>query len=178
MWIVPKFVDGIDEIRGDLQQDIRAFLGSVIVIIIFMAHCLASIRGCVTNTCEIGMIGGIKRVDRGGITRLDELWEFFSDQTGQRVHFILNLGEFTGDMGSVAIEDWSVTVHDLTWMVHYDKLVLEPLSISECDVLSVGSVLTSLDVSDGETFDDETNSVIGYCLPVQLVIYHDRFDLV
>ena len=70
------------------------------------------------------------------------------------VHFILNLGEFTGDMGSVAIGDWSVTVLDLTWMVHDDYLALEPLRISGCDVHGVENDTTSLDVSDGETVGD------------------------
>jgi hypothetical protein len=33
--------------------------------------------------------------------------------------------EFTGNMGSMAIQDWTVSIVDLSWMVHDNKLSLE-----------------------------------------------------
>ena len=114
--------------------------------------------------------------DDGGISGLDEFWEFFSDLTSSLVHLVFNFGEFTSDMGGVAIEDWSVTVLDLTWMVHDDNLGLEPLGIHGWLSLGSGSDVTSLDVSDGETFDVETNVVTGDGLGDLLVMHLDGFD--
>ena len=46
----------------------------------------------------------------------------------------------------MAIENWSVTVHDLTWMVHDDNLGLEVFSVHGWDVLGIRSDVTSLDI--------------------------------
>jgi len=57
-----------------------------------------------------------------GITGLDELWLFFEDLTRSSVDLGFDFVEFAGDVSSVAIEDWSVTLLDLTWMVENDNL--------------------------------------------------------
>ena len=93
-----------------------------------------------------GLLGD--EVNHSGITGLDEFGLGLSLLTGSLVNFVADLGEFAGNVASVAIEDWSVTVHDLTWVVHDDNLGLEPLGIGGWDVLGVGSDVTSLDVSD------------------------------
>ena len=46
----------------------------------------------------------------------------------------------------MAIKNWGVTVHDLTWMVHDDNLGLEVFSIHGWDVLGIRSDVTSLDI--------------------------------
>ena len=50
--------------------------------------------------------------DDSGISGFDGFWELFGNLTGSLVHLVLDLCEFTGDMGGVAIEDWRVSVHD------------------------------------------------------------------
>merc|ERR1719231_849316 len=67
--------------------------------------------------------------DDSGITRLDGFWEFFGNLTSSLVHLVLNFSEFACNMAGMAIEDWRISVHDLTWMVHDNNLSLEPLGI-------------------------------------------------
>jgi hypothetical protein len=80
-------------------------------------------------------------------------------------------------MGGMAIEDWCVTILDLTGMVHDDNLSLEGLGVHGRGVLVVGSNITSLDVLDGEVLDVETNIVSGDGLIDLLVMHLDGFDL-
>ena len=48
-------------------------------------------------------------------------------------------------MGSVAIQDWTVSVVDLSWMVHDDNLSLELFDLLGWAISSVGGNITSLD---------------------------------
>ena len=76
-------------------------------------------------------------------------------------------------MAGMAIEDWSVTSHDLTWMVHDDDLGLEVLSIHSWGVLGIGSDVTSLNIRDGKTLDVETNIVTWLSLEDLLMMHLD-----
>lgn len=49
-------------------------------------------------------------------------------------------------MGSVAINDWGVTILDLTGMVHDDDLSLEGLNLFAWVVLGITGHIASLDV--------------------------------
>jgi hypothetical protein len=119
---------------------------------------------------------GWGHLDNGGITRLDEFWELFGNLTGSLVHLVFDLGELACDMACVAIEDWSVSVHDLTWMVHDDDLGLEVIGIEAWDVLGVGGNVASLDVGDGKTLDVESNIVSWDSFSDLLVMHLNRFD--
>merc|ERR1719502_1188548 len=116
---------------------------------------------------------GWSHLDDSGITRLDVFWELFSDLTGSLVHLVLNFGELASNMASVAIEDRSVTVHDLTWMVHDDNLSLEVVGVLGWGVLGIGGDVTSLDVGNGETLDVESNVVSRDGLGDGLVMHLD-----
>jgi len=59
----------------------------------------------------------------------------------------------------MAIKNWSVTVHDLTWMVHDDNLGLEVIGIHGWGVLVIRSDVTSLDILNGKSLNIETNIV-------------------
>jgi len=120
---------------------------------------------------------GWGKLDDGSISRLDEFGELFSDLTSSLVHLVLDLGELAGNMASVAIKDWRVTVHDLTWMVHDDNLSLEELGVHGWDVLGIRGDVSSLDVSDGETLDVETNVVSWDGLSDLLVMHLDGLDI-
>ena len=119
---------------------------------------------------------GWGHLDDGGITRLDGFWELLSDLTSSLVHLVFDFSELAGNMGGMAIKNWSVTVHDLTWMVHNDNLSLEPLGISGWHVLGVGGDETSLDILDRETLDVETNIVSWNSLSDLLVMHLDGLD--
>jgi hypothetical protein len=76
-------------------------------------------------------------------------------------------------MAGVAIEHWSVTVHDLTWMVHDDNLSLEVVGVLGWGVLGIGGNVTSLDVGNGETLNVESNVVSRDGLGDGLVMHLD-----
>jgi len=115
--------------------------------------------------------------DDTSITRLEELWERLGNNTSSLVHLVFDFGELASDMAGVAIEDWSVTVHDLTWMVHDDNLSLEPLSVLCWLSLGIRGDVTSLDVSDGESLDVETNVVPWNSFGDLLVMHLDGLDI-
>ena len=120
---------------------------------------------------------GWGHLDDGGITGLDGFWELLGNLTSSLVHLVLDLGELASNMASVAIEDWRVTVHDLTWMVHDDNLGLEPLSVHGWGVLGVGGNVSSLDVGNGKTLNVETNIVSWNSLSDLLVMHLDGLDI-
>lgn len=73
----------------------------------------------------------------------------------------MDLRELAGDVSGVAVEDGSVTVFNLTGVVHDDDLGDERLDFSGRVVLGVTADVASLDVLDGETFDVEADVVSG-----------------
>jgi len=80
-------------------------------------------------------------------------------------------------MGGMAIEDWRVSVHDLTWMVHDDNLGLEVLGIHSWLSLGVGGDESSLDILDREILNVESNIVSWNGLGDRLVMHLDGFDI-
>ena len=102
---------------------------------------------------------GWDHLNNGGVLGLDGFWEFFGGLTGSLVHLGEDFSELAGNMGGMAIEDWGISVHDLTWMVHDDNLSVERLGILSWLSLGVGGDVTSLDVSDGESLNVESNVV-------------------
>ena len=115
--------------------------------------------------------------DDTSITGFDGFWEFLSDGTGSLVHFVLDFSELASDMASMAIEDWRVTVHDLTWMVHDDDLSLEVVSVLCWLSLGIGGNVTSLDVGGGKSLNVETNVVSRNGLGDLLVMHLDGFAI-
>jgi len=115
--------------------------------------------------------------DDSGITRFDGFWEFFSDLTSSLVHLVFNFGEFASNMASMAIKNWRVTVHDLTWMVHDNNLSLEVVSVLGWLSLGIGGDETSLDIGGGKTLNVETNIVPRNSFGDLLMMHLDGFAL-
>ena len=80
-------------------------------------------------------------------------------------------------MASVAIQDWGISVLDLTWMVHDDNLSSEEFSVCCWDVLSIRCDVTSLDISNSKTFNVETNIVSWDSFLDLLMMHFDGFAL-
>jgi len=120
---------------------------------------------------------GWGHLDDSGISRLDEFWEFLGNLTGSFVHFVFDFGELASNMASMAIEDWRVTVHDLTWMVHDDDLSLEVVSVLGWLSLGVGGDETSLDIRAGKTLNVETNIVSRNSFSDLLMMHLDGFAI-
>jgi len=116
-------------------------------------------------------------LDEGGVLGLDALGCVLSDGTSTLVDLGSELLELAGNMASMAIENWGVSVLDLSWMVEDDDLGDEHLGVSAGVVLGVGSDVASLDILDGQVLNVETNVItwVG-CLDL-LVMHLDGLDL-
>lgn len=115
--------------------------------------------------------------DHSGIVGLYEFWFFFDDLTGSSIDLGKDVGEFTSNMGGMAIQDWGITVLDLTWMVKNDDLSGEVNGFLGWVVLEVGTDVTSLDVLNGDVLDVETDVVTWDGFWEHFVMHFDRFDL-
>merc|ERR1712093_563471 len=80
-------------------------------------------------------------------------------------------------MASMAIKNWRISIHDLTWMVHNNNLSLEEFSIHSWDVLSVRSNISSLDIRNSKTFNVETNIISRNGFFNLLMMHLDRFNI-
>ena len=80
-------------------------------------------------------------------------------------------------MSSVAIQDWRVSVADLSGVVKDNDLGGEVLGSAGGLVLGVGGDVSSLDVLDGDVLDVEANVVSGHGLGQRLVVHLDGLDL-
>ena len=97
--------------------------------------------------------------------------------TGTLVDLGAELLELAGNMASMAIEDGSVSVLDLTGVVEDDNLSDEHLGVGGGVVLGVGSDVTSLDILDGQVLDVEADVVTWGGLLDLLVMHLDGLDL-
>lgn len=60
--------------------------------------------------------------DNCSVSRLDGLGILLGSFSGTTIAFLFDLREFAGNMRSMAIEYWRVTVGNLAWMVQYNDL--------------------------------------------------------
>ena len=100
-------VDGLDDTDGDGLTHVT--------------------NGEATQRREVGerldaeRLGG-HQGDHGGIVRLDELGVLLSRLARTTIALLLDLGEFAGNVGRVAIQDGGVAVVDLAGVVQHDDL--------------------------------------------------------
>merc|ERR1719319_1556 len=80
-------------------------------------------------------------------------------------------------MGGVAIENWGVSVADLSRVVKDDDLSGEILDSTRWLVLRIGSYVSTLDILDRDVLDVESNIVSGKGLSKRLVVHLDRLAL-
>jgi len=76
----------------------------------------------------------------------------------------------------MAIENWSITIFDSTWVTEDDDLSNKVFTFMSWMVFIVRRNVTSLDVLNGETFDVETNIITWDSLNELSVMHFDRFD--
>jgi hypothetical protein len=119
---------------------------------------------------------GWNHLHDGSITRLDELGGVLNGLSGTTINLLQDLSELAGDVGSVAIKNWSVTSTDLTRVVKNDDLGVEGLSSLGRIVLGVTSNVTTTDFLDRDVLDVEANVVSWETLDELLVVHLDGFD--
>ena len=97
--------------------------------------------------------------DHGSITRLDEFGVLLGGFAGTTIAFLLDFGEFAGNVGGVAIQHGGVTVTDLAGVVQNDDLSVEVSGTLGWVVLGVTSDVTTAQLLDGDVLDVETDVV-------------------
>jgi len=114
--------------------------------------------------------------DNSGITGFDLRWVVFNFFTGSSIDLFFHLVESASDVSSVAIEDWSVTFLDLTWVVQDDDLGIEGLGLSSWVFFRVRADITSSDVFNGDVLDVESDVVTRDTFGDGFVVHFDGFD--
>merc|ERR1719470_169114 len=122
-----------------------------------------------------GLAGG--EDDDGSVTRLDELGVVFCGFTCTTVNLLLDLSELASNVGGVTIQDWRVSVGDLSRVVQDDDLSGEVSDTSCWLVLGVRGDIPSLDVLHCDVLDVEPNVVSRGSLGERLVVHLHGLDL-
>jgi len=73
-------------------------------------------RWVVSESLDTHWLGG-NHLDDGSITRLDELGGSLDRLASSSIDLLEELGELAGNVGSVAIQDWSITSTNLTGVI-------------------------------------------------------------
>jgi len=131
--------------------------------------------GVVSERFNAHGFGGCKS-NNGSISVLDVLGGSLSLLTRAAVDLGENLGELTGDVGSVAIEHWGISGVDLTRVVEDDDLGIEVLSLLGGIVLSITSNHTTANILNRQVLDVETNVVSRPGLREGNVMHLNRLD--
>jgi len=104
------------------------------------------------------------------------LWVLFHDGTSSLVNLGSDFVEFAGNVRSMAIQNWSISVGDLTWVVKDNNLGNKEGSVLGWVFLRVRGDVSSLDILDGQVLHVETNIVTWLGLIDGLVMHLNRFD--
>ena len=119
---------------------------------------------------------GWDHLDDSSITRLDELGSVFNGFTGTTVNLLQELGEFAGNVGSVAIEHWCITGTNLARVVENNDLGGERLGTFRRVVLRVTSHVPTTDFLNGDVLDVESHIVSWKALGKLLVVHLNGLD--
>jgi len=119
---------------------------------------------------------GWQHLDNSGVSRLDFGWVVFDLFTGSSIDFLDHFIESASDVGGVAIQDWSVSFLDFTWVVQDDDLGVKGFGFSGWVVFAVGADVTSSNILDGDVLDVEADVVAWDTLWDLSVVHLDGFD--
>ena len=132
-------------------------------------------RRVIGESLDTHWLGG-NHLDNGGITGLDELWRIFDGFTSTTVNLLQKLREFAGNVGSVAVEHWSVAGTDLAGVVEDNDLGVEGVGALGRVALGVTSNVTTTNFLDGDVFNIEADIVSGKTFSKLLVVHLDGLD--
>ena len=121
---------------------------------------------------------GLTRNELGnaGITGLDELRRVLEGLAASPVDFLDQLGELTGNVGSVTIQHRGVALTDLTGVVEDDDLGVERSGLLGGVVLRVRGDVSTADILNRYVLDVETNVVTRLTGLELLVVHLNRLD--
>ena len=84
----------------------------------------------------------------GSVTRLDELGRVLNGLSGTTIDLLEDFRELASNVGSVAIQYWSIAIANLTRMVENDDLSVERFSALWWVVLGVTANISTTDFLD------------------------------
>jgi len=109
----------------------------------------------------------------GGVATLDALWILFGGLARAAIALLFDLGEFAGDMGSVAVEHRRVTVADLSRVIQHDHLGSEVGGAARRLVLGVASHIATPQLLHGDVLHVKADVVTRQGLRECLVVHLD-----
>lgn len=109
------------------------------------------------------------------VSAFDAFRILFGSLAGTTVAFLFNLGEFAGDMSSVAVEHRRVTVADLPGMIQDDYLSGEIGSSSRRLIFRITCHVATSQLFHGDVLYVKTDIVARQCLRQRLVMHLHRF---
>merc|ERR1719454_172374 len=106
---------------------------------------------------------GLRRnqFDNGGISRFDRFGIGFGGLSGTTIDLFLDLVKFASNVSGVTIQDWRVSVANLSGVVENDNLGGKVLGTDSGLVLRVGGDISTLDILDRDVLDAESDIVSG-----------------
>ena len=117
------------------------------------------------------------KLDDAGIARLDELGGLFDSFARSAIDLLKKLREFTGNMGSMAIKDRSISGANLTRVVEDDDLSIEGRSLLRRVILGVRSDITAADIFDRDVPKEEKAVVLHLVTDIEHSL-HVKTDVV
>jgi len=114
--------------------------------------------------------------DDSSISRLDGLGVVFNRFAGTTIDLFLDFGELASNVSGVAIQDWRVTVRDLSRVVEDNDLGGEVVSTTWWVALGVTGNIATTQFLDGDVLNVETNIVSGNGFEQSFVMHLDRLD--
>lgn len=121
---------------------------------------------------------GLRRnhLDDSSIAGLDKLGVVFDGFTSTTINLLQQFREFAGDVGSVAIEHWSVASANLAWVVQDDDLSIERVGALWRVILGITGNITTTDFLDGYVLDVEADVVTWVARGELLVVHLNGLD--
>ncbi|EZA61406.1 hypothetical protein X777_07739 [Ooceraea biroi] len=113
----------------------------------------------------------------GGVAALDALWILLGGLARTAVTLLLNLGEFAGNMSSVAVEHRRVAVADLSRMIQHDHLGSEVGGAARRLVLGVTRHVAAPQLLHGDVLHVEADIVTRQGFRQRFMVHLDRFHL-
>lgn len=142
---------------------------------IVVSHYESSKRRVVSERLNAHRLHGLNQ-NHGTFSSFDELWFFFNDPSSFCVELGFYLNKFAGNKGSVAVDDRSVSIFNLTRVVQDNDISQEGLDFWGGIVLWVTANIPSLNLIDWKPFYVESYNVSRDGLGNRLVIHFNRIN--
>jgi hypothetical protein len=119
---------------------------------------------------------GRNHLDNSRISRLDKFRSIFNFLARSSIDFLEKFSEFTRNMRSVTIEDWSVSSTNLTRVIQHDDLSVERFATLGRIILGITADIPSSDFLDRDVLDVEADIVTWETLYESFVVHFNGFD--